>query len=266
MTRLEAEGLAVALEGVPILDALSLGIDGGETVGVIGPNGAGKTTLLRALAGIIPHQAGTIDLDGRDIEAFSPFERARRIAYLGQGGTAGWAVAVETLVGLGRLPHLGPWRGPAVTDREAVDRALAACDVTHLRDRPIDRLSGGERARVLLARALAGEPDILLADEPVAGLDPAHALQVMETFARLAADGMGIVVVLHDLTIAARDCSRLVLIDQGRIAAVGPPDGVLTAENLRAHYGIHAHAGTAGGKPFIVPLSRAETPEGRERR
>jgi iron complex transport system ATP-binding protein len=258
MSTLAARNLTVALDDTPVLDGVDFTLEAGETIGIIGPNGAGKTTLLRALAGLIPCQGGTITLDGDGVESLAPDMRARRVAYLGQDAASSWAVTTETLVGLGRLPHRGPWRGPTDADRTAIARALAACDVSHLANRAVNRLSGGERARVMLARALAVEPDFLLADEPVAGLDPAHGLQVMETLAGRAATGTGVLIVVHDLTVAARYCKRLVLLHEGRIAAQGTPAKVLTPENLEAYYGIHAHAGFADGKPFIVPLGRVD--------
>ncbi len=258
MSTLAAHDLNVALDDTPILHGVDFTLEAGETIGIIGPNGAGKTTLLRALAGLIPRLGGTISIDGDNVETLGPNLRARRVAYLGQDGASGWAVTTETLVGLGRLPHMGPWRGPTDADRTAIARALDACDVSHLALRPVNRLSGGERARVMLARALAVEPDFLLADEPVAGLDPAHGLQVMETLTGRAATGTGIAIVVHDLTVAARYCQRLVLLHEGRVAAEGSPDKVLTPENLMAYYGIHAHAGHADGKPFIVPLARVD--------
>ncbi len=262
MTALAASNLTVALDGTDILWDVSLAAGSREIIGVIGPNGAGKTTLLRALIGAIPHRAGAVTLDGRALTELPPRERARRIAYLGQDEAAQWAITAETLVGLGRLPHRPSWRGPDAADREAVLGALRACDASPFAARPVNRLSGGERTRVLLARALAVEAEFLLADEPIAGLDPAHGLQVMDVLAARAAAGLGLIVTLHDLTMAARYCQRLVLLDQGRIAASGPPAEVLSARNLARHYGIAAHAGTAGGKPFLVPLAR--TGEGQQ--
>jgi len=256
MSTLAAVNLTVALNGTSVLHGINFTAAACEILGVIGPNGAGKTTLLRALAGLIPRSDGKVYLDGKNLEAFALFERGRRIAYLDQDGASGWAVTVETLVGLGRLPHLVPWRGPTATDCDAVAHALEACDIAHLADRPVNRLSGGERARVLLARALAVEADFLLADEPLAGLDPAHCLQVIETLTQRVDSGTGIVMVIHDLTLAARYCQRLVLLHEGRVAAEGCPDEVLTPENLKAFYGIQAHAGQADGKPFIVPIAR----------
>ncbi len=191
-----------------------------------------------------------------DLAVLDHDARARALSYLAQDGAAHWAVTVETLVGLGRLPHLGPWRGPSAGDRAAVARALAACDVTNLADRPVDRLSGGERARVLLARALAVEARVLLADEPVAGLDPAHALDVMAVLRARARDGAGVIAVMHDLTTAARHCDRLALLAHGRVIADGPPERVLDDDNLAHAYGIRVHRGTADGQPFVVPVGR----------
>lgn len=258
MNGLAAEGLAVSLDRREVLRDVDLAVAPGEIVGVVGPNGAGKTTLLRALAGLLPPGRGRVTLDGGDLGEIAAADRARAIAFLAQDRESRWPLTAETVVGLGRLPHRGPWRGPLVGDRAAVARALADCDVAHLVGRPVDRLSGGERARVLLARALAVEPRFLLADEPTAGLDPAQGLAVMARLAALAAAGAGIVIVVHDLTVAARYCARLVLLRAGRIVASGAAAEVLSPANLAAHYGITAHAGTAGGRPFVVPLDCAE--------
>jgi len=265
MTTLTAKEITVHLDRVPVIEGLDCVIEEGEIVGVIGPNGAGKTTLLRALAGLIPVSQGTISLGGNTIDTIPGAERARQIAYLGQDGSSQWAVRVETLVGLGRLPHTGPWRGPSRGDRQAIERAIVACDIAHLSDRPVNHLSGGERARVLLARALAVEPRFLLADEPVTGLDAAHGLQIMEALDNLAAEGTGVVMVVHDLTVAARYCRRLILLNHGRVVAEGAAETVLSPANLKTHYGIEAYAGNVGGKPFIVPLSQVQEQENGER-
>ncbi len=256
MTLLTADAVSVSLGGGQVLAGVDLGVAAGEVVGLIGPNGAGKTTLLRAVAGLLPLDAGEIRIDGRPVSRIDGRTRGRLLAYLPQGGAPQWAVSVETLVMLGRLPHRGPWRGPSAADRDAVARALDACDLAAVRQRPVTRLSGGERARVLLARALAGEPRLLLADEPVAGLDPAHQLDVMATLRARAAAGTGVVVVMHDLTLAARYCDRLVLLDAGRTVAQDVPAAVLTPDMLARCYGIRAFHGQADGQAVIVPLAR----------
>ena len=256
MSALSVRNLTLALDGRDVLKDIGFDAAPGEVIGVIGPNGAGKTTLLRAIAGVIPHLAGEITLQGEPVTALAARDRARRIAYLGQEEATQWAICCETLVGLGRLPHRPSWQGPSAADQEAVASALGACDALQFADRPVNRLSGGERARVLLARALAMEADFLLADEPTGGLDPAHALQVMGVLAERAEAGSGIIVTLHDLTNALRYCHRLILLCDGAIAADGAPDAVLSPDNLARIYGIRAHAGIAAGKPFVVPLSR----------
>ena len=258
MTLLGAKTLSLSLGCVPVLTELDLSVAAGEVIGLIGPNGAGKTTLLRALAGLLRPDRGKIELEGRDLHGLDRRHVARTLAYLPQGGTSHWTVTVETLVMLGRLPHFGSWRKASSDDRAAVERALTACDVAQFRDRALTRLSGGERARVLLARAQAGDPRVLLADEPVAGLDPGHQLDVMVTLRRLAASGAAVVVVLHDLTLAARFCDRLLLLHGQRIAAEGDPSGVLSPGNLARCYGIRAYLGSAEGQAIVVPLARQD--------
>lgn len=262
MSLLTTTALSVSLGGARILADVELRVGAGEVVGLIGPNGAGKTTLLRAMAGLLPLDDGEIRIAGRPLSRIVRRERARMVAYLPQGGEHHWAVTVETLVMLGRLPHRGPWRGPSAADRAAVARALDVCDVARFRHRPLGRLSGGERARVMLARALAGEPELLLADEPVAGLDPAHQLDVMATLRVRAAAGTGVVVVMHDLTLAARHCDRLALLHDGRLVAQDIPAAILTAGRLADCYGIRAYHGVVDGSAVIVPLARTGAPDG----
>lgn len=256
MSLLEARELAVVLGGRGVLHGISVEFDVGEMVGLIGPNGAGKTTLLRSLVGLLAPVSGVVMLDGTSVASVPAREFARKVAYLPQGGRPHWPVPVRELVMLGRLPWLGPWRGPTAEDRAAADRAMAATGIDGFADRRATELSGGEQARVLLARALAGDPKVLLADEPVAGLDPYHRLEVIEHLAALAAGGMAVVVVLHDLTLASRFCRRLVLLDAGRIAADGAPSAVLSPERLADVYRVRAIAGREGGEGYIVPWQR----------
>lgn len=243
MTLLSLENLSVQRHGRPVLDGIDLRIGPGELVGLLGPNGAGKTTLLRAALGLLPHQ-GVSSLD-----ALTAAQRARRAAYMPQGREIAWPLPVERLVALGRTPH---GRSPA--DGPAVERAIAALELGPLRHRPATKLSGGEQARALIARMLAQDTPLLVADEPVAGLDPAAQIRVMQVFARLAAEGHGVIASLHDLGLAARHCSRLILLADGHIAADGPPAQVLTPDTLARVFGITAHFAQTPQGPVFQPL------------
>ncbi|MBD9525967.1 ABC transporter ATP-binding protein [Paracoccus sp. PAR01] len=227
-----------------VLDGIDLTIRAGEFVGLLGRNGAGKTTLLRAAQGLIP-AGGWSSL--ADMPAH---ERARMAAFMPQGREIAWPMSVESLVALGRIAHPD---AAGAADLAATERAIAALDLGALRHRPATGLSGGEQARTLIARALAQETPLLLADEPISGLDPAAQIRVMRLFAALAKDGKGVVASLHDLGLAARHCTRLVLLDQGRIVADGAPSKVLSARNLAQCFGITAQmTQTADGLSFQV--------------
>ena len=247
--RLEAKGLSVSIRDRELVSDASLHIAGGELVGLIGPNGAGKSTLLRALLGIREKSAGNIQLDGRDFLAMSGRERASAVAFLPQERRVEWRLPAYDIVMLGRYPHRVGFGGPTPEDRAAVERALDAVDGHSLRDRPVAVLSGGERTRILLARALAVESPILLVDEPIAALDPYHQLHVMEILRERARDGAGGLAVIHDLVLAERFMDRLILMDASRIVAEGSPVEVLTAERLAAVYRI------AGSPPQRIPAA-----------
>ena len=254
MSMLRATGLHVARGGRPVLNGVDFAVAGGECVGLIGPNGAGKSTLLSVLAALLPPAAGEVVLEGRALADWPRTERARRIGYLEQGAASHWPLRVDRVVTLGRLPHAGPWGGEGAGDRAAIARAMRQCEVEGLAERIVTTLSGGERARVMLARVLAGEPSILLADEPAAGLDPHHQLQVMELLAGLATGGMGVVVVLHDLSLAMRYCTRLCLLDEaGRVAADGLPESLLESGIIEQVYGIELLRGSRDGIPYVLP-------------
>jgi iron complex transport system ATP-binding protein len=253
--------IAVRRGGRAVLQDVSATVERGEVLGIVGPNGAGKSTLLRVMAGLLRPQAGMVLLDDKPIGDWPRKARARHLAYLPQDAACHWPIRADRLVALGRLPHLEPWRCPTGRDGEAVDRAMHLTEVHQLAARTVDTLSGGERARVLLARTFAGEPAILLADEPVADLDPYHALRVMGHLARLAQEGTGVAVVLHDLTLAARFCRRLLLLDRGRVAAYGPPETVLAPEILARIYQIDAVRGSHAGEPYLVPWSARDDGE-----
>ncbi|MCR9254599.1 MAG: ABC transporter ATP-binding protein [Alphaproteobacteria bacterium] len=248
--------LRVSLGGRAVLRGLSLTVSKGEVVGVIGPNGAGKSTLLRAAMGLIPVQGQRL-LGGDPVQALPAGERALRAAFLPQDRDIAWAMTVAAVVGLGRLPHQAVRRTTVAEDRKAVDRALTRMDLDALRDRSVRELSGGERARTLIARMLAQEAPLLVADEPTAGLDPAHQIIAMETFAGLARDGRSVVVSLHDLGLAARWCDRLVLMQDGAVVASGIPSEVLKADLLRRVYGIEAFIQQGPGGLIVQPTGIA---------
>lgn len=256
MVTLAVEGLSVDLGRRRVVEGLTARFDSGELVGVIGPNGAGKSTFVRAVLGLVPASGGGVQLDGREVSHWSPRERAKKLAYLPQGQTLHWPLSVNRLVALGRLPHLGPLSRVSAEDRAAVAEAMERADVGHLAGRTATELSGGERARVMLARALAVGAAGLVVDEPLASLDPGHQIDVMELLAREARGGALVIAVLHDLTMAARYCDRLVLMDGGRLVADGAPREVLTPERLRAVYGISAMVDLSGDAPMVVPLQR----------
>ncbi|TKA93978.1 ABC transporter ATP-binding protein [Cereibacter changlensis] len=243
---LALSNLTVRRGDCPVVDRVTLTVGPGEFVGLIGPNGAGKTTLLRAALGFLPHEGES------SLARLTPRERARAVAFLPQAREIAWPVDVETLVALGRAPHLG--RRVGSEDRAAVERALQRMGLEGYRARVATALSGGEQARVLIARALAQETPLLLADEPVAGLDPESQIRAMQVFQDLAAEGRAVVASIHDLGLAARHCTRLVLLARGQVVADGAPAQVLTAENMAAVFGVRVfYAETAEG-PVVQPL------------
>lgn len=253
MTVLSFQGVHVALAQRPVLSDIDLSFRAGECVGILGPNGSGKSTLMRTAAGLITPQAGRIAIEGRGLPDWPRGDLSRRLAYLPQGGEVHWPMSVRNVVALGRLPHGG--RMPDGS-HPAVLAAMKACDVETFADRPVSALSGGERARVLMARAMAGEAKIILADEPFAQLDPSHQLHAMEVMQCEAARGALVIVVLHDLSIAARYCSRVVLLSAGTITADGAPKETLSGDNLRRVFGVDAFIGEHAGGPVILPVRR----------
>ncbi|MET0241423.1 MAG: ABC transporter ATP-binding protein [Sphingobium sp.] len=247
---------SVALGRRPVLHDISTSFSPGSLIGIVGPNGAGKSTLVRALLGLLRPAGGAVLLDGRPVSDLPRRQVAQALAYLPQGQTLHWPLSVERLVALGRLPHLGPMSRISAEDMAIVEAALIRADVGHLHGRIATELSGGERARVMLARALAVGAPGLVADEPLASLDPGHQIDVMDLLANEARAGGLVVAVLHDLTMAARYCDRLLLMDQGRLVAEGAPLDVLTPERLESAYGIKARVDRVDGWPLIVPMRR----------
>ena len=253
MSALIGERISVALAGRPVLQQVSVAIRAGILTGILGCNGAGKSTLIRALLGYLPVTAGRVLLDGRELATYPDAERAQQIAYLAQGHDIHWPLPVEQVVKLGRLPHRYAWSPIVAADQQAIDRALRQAGIEHLIGRTVDTLSGGERARVLLGRALAGEPRILLADEPLAGLDPAYQLRILALLRDLARQHLAVAVVLHDLALAARFCDHLVLLHQNAVLSDGAPDQVLTDPHLMSAFGIAARRTEIAGETVLVP-------------
>lgn len=231
------------------LSDVSVSLNPGEVTVICGPNGAGKSSLLGALAGLIRPGHGAVTLDEVPLDRLSAQTRAQSIGFLPQSADVAWDVTVETLAALGRLP----WRTSAATDAAAVNAALAALQLETLRSRPLSQLSGGERARALLARVLAGEPRWLLADEPLANLDLAHQLALLERLRELARQrGLGIVLVLHDLAQAMNYADRVVVLDLGAVVADGPPEAVLTEQLISVVWGIPARwLGEPGARALL---------------
>lgn len=258
MNLIEGRALSVHFGARAVLDAVSLGATSGELVGLIGENGAGKTTLLRVLANLQSAEGGEVRFHGQDISEILPRRYAQEMAYLPQTTISHWPLEVRHLVALGRLPHRNPWQGLGDADFERIATVLRWTDTAHLADRTATTLSGGEYVRVMLARALASEPKLLLADEPVASLDPFHQLQVMELLRDIARRGACVVVVLHDLTLAARFCDRLLLLHGGKIMAEGTPASVLTPRNLETAFSISAEYGERDGAMYVMPWRRLE--------
>jgi iron complex transport system ATP-binding protein len=243
MTLLQLDNLTVRRGLCPVVDRVSLTVAEGEFVGLIGPNGAGKTSLLRAALGLLP-------FEGRSSLAAMPAgARARAAAFLPQGREIAWPVMVADLVALGRGPHV-----PGPADMAAVERALQRMGLDGYRDRAATALSGGEQARVLIARALAQDTALLLADEPVAGLDPEAQLRSMQVFRDLASEGRAVVASIHDLGLAALFCTRLVLMSKGALVADGPPREVLSAQNLSAVFGVRGYHGETPDGPVFLPM------------
>lgn len=253
-------GLRASYGPIEALHGTDLQVGAGEMVAVLGPNGAGKSTLLACLAGLRRPDTGRVELDGRALIGLPPRERARRIGWLAQTPEVAWAVDVQTLVGLGRLPHLGPLAGaPGASDRAAIARSIEAVGMTAFSTRTVTTLSGGERGRALLARALAGEPEWLLADEPLTGLDPGRQFDACDLFRRIAGEGTGVVLTLHDLGHAARVADRVILLHGGRILVDAPPAHVLTPARIAEVYGVEARLSERAGGLSLELIGRARS-------
>lgn len=229
--------MTLELGGQKVLDQISATFARGRVTAVIGPNGAGKTSLVRALAGLLSPQSGSIEIDGHPLDRLAHGERARLIGYLPQDGEPAWNVTAYELVSLGRLPHRSRLAQPSTEDDDAVCGAMAATDTSRFANRTIDTLSGGEKARVKMARVLAGDPGWILADEPLANLDPPHQRDMLGLFRAAAKTGKGVIAVLHQLD-AAGAADDVLILGKGKVVAFGPVREVLTPDNLEDAFGM----------------------------
>lgn len=264
MSFITAKNVSLKLGNKDVVEHMNVQVNAGEFVGLIGPNGAGKSSLLRSLAGLIKPNHGSVELAPQNIA--TPLEkipaqvRAQFMAYLAQHEAPAWPLSVKNLVALGR----SPWNSSvnlSADDELAVQNALAMTDTHLLAERAVTELSGGELQRALLARVFAGKPQLIIADEPIAALDVYHQLHIMELLQSHAQQGGAVIAALHDLSLAARFCSRLLLMHHGKLIADGEPVEVLTSENLAKVYGISAHVDCRAEGVVIIPMQRLAPPQ-----
>lgn len=243
--------LSLRRGGRLILDDVSGDLEAGKVTAILGANGAGKSTLLHCLAGLQPSDDGTVHLGERPLSGISLRERARRLGFLPQRGEVHWNLSVHALVALGRIAHSG---GGELTgeDERVIASVMKQMDIMHLAQRQVLTLSGGEQARVLFARVLAGEPEWLLADEPLASLDPAHQMDLLRILADVAKGGTGVAVVMHDVNHAACIGNQIVTMREGRILAAGPSEEILTVDMLSSVYGIEFEK-ISGQHDYFIP-------------
>lgn len=254
LTDVSAEYRANGAAGKRVIDQLSLALDASEVVGVIGPNGAGKSTLLKLLTRQLEPTTGSITLAGRPLGSFGRFELARHLAVVAQAPVVPQGFRVREVVTMGRAPHLGLFGTEGSADRAAVAAALAATDTHRFEGRRVETLSGGEQQRVVFARALAQQPAFLLLDEPTNHLDLRYQVELLDYARAQAAEGVGVLVVLHDLNLAGRSCDRLAVLQAGRLVAQGTPKQVLTEALIREVFGASVRVLDDAGTPVVVPV------------
>jgi iron complex transport system ATP-binding protein len=251
MTALHAADVCVTRGNYKLLDQVSLEASSGDFVAVIGANGAGKSTLLSVLAGLLKPDAGEVSLDGEKLPSLAAGRLAQRRAYLPQNPRCEWPLSVERLVALGLTPTLPALGGLPRSFLPKITAALSACDLLEHRDQPVTTLSGGELARAMLARALVADPDVLIVDEPIAGLDPRHALDTTRRLRALAREGKLVVASLHDLTLAGRYATRIFALTRGRVEGDGPTADTLTADLIRRTFEVEASVAGTGTSLFV---------------
>ena len=236
-----------------VLFGVDLEVRAGEVVGVIGPNGAGKSTLVNVVSRALPVRAGSVRVDGRPVERYGRRALAQRLAVVPQAAGLPDGFLVIEVVRMGRTPFVGLWRGAGPEDEAEVERAMRQTGVWGLAERPVERLSGGERRRVVLARALAQRPRLLLLDEPTSHLDLRYQAELLRAARAAAAEGVGVLLVLHDLNLAARVCDRLVLLTEGRVVASGAVPEVLAQGRLERAYRTEVEVFATPRGPLVVP-------------
>lgn len=262
---LEGDALVAGYNGRDVLHMVSLSLHAGEFLGVIGPNGSGKSTLIKALTGVLPLRAGEVRLAGKPLHSYTSREQAQIVAVVPQPSVPVFAFSVREMVEMGRHPHLGRFTGLQARDHQAVDQAIAMTDIAHLQSRTVDQLSAGELQRVIIARALAQQPRVLLLDEPTAHLDIGHQMDIFALLVRLSSEqGLAVLCISHDLNLAAEYCRRLLLFSVGRVFAEGEPSAVVTEENLLAVYGtlVRVQSSPYSGQPMVLVSRTFESGEG----
>jgi iron complex transport system ATP-binding protein len=260
---LTADGLSFAYGNRRILKDVSLAMGEGEFVGLIGANGSGKTTLLRLLLGLLPPATGRIELCGSRIASLSRREIALRATLVQQDSRVDFAFTGREVVAMGRTPYLGRFTPETLADKAAIDDALCVTETEDFAERLVTELSGGERQRVQLARALAQRTRVILLDEPTANLDLAHQYETLNLIRHMTRQGKGAVAAIHDLSLAAHFCDRLLLLSDGKIMAAGPPADVLTEDNLAKFFSVRARMriDDETGGVIIVPLAACRNAE-----
>jgi len=255
MTEISGSRLSVQRGGRAILKDVDMLVRSGEFVAVVGANGAGKSMLLSVLAGLLKPDSGAVELDGGAMASLTLTEIAKRRAYLPQNPRCEWPISVERVIALGLTPSLPAFGGLPASFERRITEMLRQWDLLEHRDQPATTLSGGELARAMLARALVGDPGILIADEPISGLDPKHALDTVERLRALAQGGKLVIASIHDLTLAARFATRIVAVDHGRVAADGAPNEILTEELIRSVFEVEARLSGNNGRAYIDYIS-----------
>lgn len=256
---LEVLNVVCSYNCIPALEGVAFRVERGDFAGIIGPNGSGKTTLLKAISKVLEPRRGTVMVDGRDVLSLSRRQLARLLTTVPQETHLDFAFTVEEIVRMGRFSHIPRLRGEGRVDRELVREAMVLTETYHLASRPVTEISGGERQRVVIARALAQQPEILLLDEPTSHLDIGYQTEILDLLKGLNRRGkFTVLAVFHDLNLATQYCDYLILLCKGKVAAIGPPEKVVTSENVRLAYGIEAIVTPhpVYGSPMVTPVSK----------